>query len=323
MGKISRSEFLKLSARYTAAGCLVGLSACQTKKRETGQAPMEEMKVEAPMKETYATNLGLQLYTLRDQLAADTKGTLEKVAAIGYKQMELFNPMTIEEMSSQISDLGMKAVATHILPGFITGHWQTVPKPGPADFEFDRILDTCAANGLSNVGVAVLFPEDRQSLDDYRKFADLANLAGEKAKSRGIQFYYHNHSFEFEPKEGTTPFDVMIAGFDPELVKLELDIFWVRVSDNDPVTWIEKLGSQILALHIKDVLPGTPKDVKMQVSPEAFMPVGQGIIDVKAVLTAAHNAGVKYGFVEQDQHSQGDPFDNIQKSYQYLQELGL
>ena len=323
MNKISRSQFINRSSRYATGAYLLGLAACQSKSNVVeNQAEKEpEMSEEKTISNDFAANLGLQLYTLRDQVAADKVGTLEKVAAIGFKQIELYDPATIKETAEIIRSLGMQAVASHILPGFITNNWKTVPQPG--NLTYEQILDSCAESGVSNVGIAVLFPEDRPTLSDYHRFAEMANIAGEKAKSRGIQFYYHNHSFEFEPMEGTTPYEVMTGAFDPALVKLELDIFWVKVSGNDPIPLIEKLGDQVLALHIKDLKPDTPQDLKMQVAPEAFMPVGQGILDIKGILTAAHEAGVKYGFVEQDQHSQGDPFDNITTSYQYLQDLGL
>lgn len=323
MKRLTRSQFIKETGRYTAGLTLLGLTSCEPKEERPQDKKIDEMSDRTISSPPYAQNLGLQLYTLRDQVDKDKKGTLEKVASIGYKQIELYDPSTIPETVSMINDVGMKAVATHILPGFITNNWQTVPKPADANFNYEKILELCAANGISNVGVAVLFPEDRPTLGDYHKFAELANNAGEKARSMGIQFYYHNHSFEFEPMEGTTPYDVLTGAFDPELVKLEVDIFWVQVSGHSPIELVGKLGDQVLALHIKDLKPGTPQDLKMQVAPEAFMPVGQGNIDIKGVLNVAHEVGVKYGFVEQDQHASGDPFDNIKTSYQYLQNLAL
>ena len=83
------------------------------------------------------------------------------------------------------------------------------------------------------------------------------------------------------------------------------------------------MGDQVLAIHIKDLKEGVPQDFKLQVPNDAFKPVGQGILDMRSILKAAHEAGVKYGFVEQDQHGQTDPFDNLKASYQKLQELGL
>lgn len=326
MKRISRSHFIRKAGRYSTGLAFWGLAGCESrsgKEDPDDNQNIKDISMESTRVEPYAKNLGIQLYTLRDQVAADKKGTLEKVAAIGYKQVELYDPTTIRETAAMAGDLGLEAVATHILPGFLTNNWQTVPKPGDAGFGYEKILDSCASAGVKNVGVAVLFPEDRPTLGDYHRFAEMANIAGEKAKAMGIQFYYHNHSFEFEPIEGTTPYDVLTGAFDPDLVKLEIDIFWVKVSGHNPAELVGKLGPQVLALHIKDLKPETPRDYEMQVAPEAFMPVGQGMIDIREVLTAAHEVGVPYGFVEQDHHAVGDPFDNIKLSYQYLQELGL
>ena len=220
----------------------------------------------------------------------------------------------------------MNIISTHFLPGYITDKWAQANKMGiikAENYTIDHIIEDCAASQVYNMGIAILFEEERENMDDYKRFAERANEVGEKSKAMGVQLYYHSHSFEFQPVEGTTPLEAMIDIFDPELVKLELDVFWTTISGNDPSTWIRKLKGHILFLHLKDLKSGIPRDyTTFDVSNEAFQALGEGVIDFKSVLTSAHQTGIKHVFVEQD-HSSIDIFESIQKSYQYIKEIGL
>ncbi len=318
---MNRSAFIQ-TAGLALAGTSLGsvLTACG----DTGRKE-ETVEPEVLPGRTFSAQPGMQLYTLRDALAADATACLDRVAAIGYKELELFDPVGISSMLPMLHDRGMFAVATHFLPGFVTGKWQTASQfmTPPEGVSGQHILEICAENGVGAAGVAVLFPEERNTLDDYRVFAQQFNSLGEQAKGMGVQLYYHNHSFEFQQIDGMFPFQVLMDHLDADLVKFELDVFWVQVSGEDPLPWIERLGKRLLAVHLKDLRPDTPVDVAMEVDPSAFLPLGQGMIDLPAVIRAARHAGAIFGFVEQDHHAGGDPFDNIATSLKYLQSLGL
>ncbi len=134
-----------------------------------------------------------------------------------------------------------------------------------------------------------------------------------------MQLCYHNHGFEFEPlADGRRPLDVLMGAVKPELVKLELDVFWVSVTGADPVALIQQYAGRIPLLHLKDKAKGTaPETQESKVAPTTFTPVGAGAVDFPAVLKAAAAAGVEHYFVEQD-HAQGDPIAALKQSYQYL-----
>jgi sugar phosphate isomerase/epimerase len=315
---MTRKEFVKLSAAAALSLPVAGLVGCAPKNKE------EEKEAESSSSPTFASHPGLQLYTVREQFQKDPGGTLKKIASIGFKEMELPGPAALSHRQ-EIKDLGMSIVGTHILPGYITGKWDSIKKygqPVPTD-TMDSIIDLVAKSEVPNMGIGILFPEDRETMDDYKRFAEKANKVGEKSKAAGVQLYYHSHSFEFEPIQGTTPLEELVKGFDTELVKLELDLFWITISGNDPAEWIHNLAGRVKMLHLKDLKAGTPKDyTTFQVPPDAFQAVGDGVVDFKKALEAARKASVPYAFVEQD-HSAIDPFESIARSYAYLQKLAL
>ncbi len=305
---LTRKEFMKLAATTALAIPAASL---------LGRNPIfEDISVAHP----YSAHPGLQLYTLREKFAKDPEGTLKKVAQIGYKDLEFFDPAKLS-MASQVKNLGMKIISTHFQPGYVTGNWANPENPPKEKLE--DIIELCAKAGVKNLGVGFLYPADRKSLDTYKSFAEKANKAGEKSKAAGVQLYYHNHSFEFKPTDGTTPLEAMLAILDKDLVKLELDVFWTSVSGNNPTEWIQKLKGRIKFLHLKDLKKDTPQDfTTSDVKPEAFVALGEGVVDFKSVLAAAHATDIPFTFVEQD-HSAVDPFDSIAKSLAYLKKLAL
>ncbi len=309
MKNLTRKDFIKLTA---SAAMAVPIAIVYGRDSMFGSTSVAQL---------YSSHPGLQLYTLRESFAKDPEGTLKKVAEIGYKDLEFYDPSKLF-MAGQVKDLGMNIVSTHFLPGYITGNWDKTFIKNPPTEKLEDIIELCAKNGVKNLGVGILFPADHTSFDDYKRFAEKANKAGEKTKAAGVQLYYHNHSFEFEPTQSTTPLEAMLSVLDKDLVKLELDVFWTTVSGNNPTEWIKKLKGRIKFLHLKDLKKDTPKDyTTFQVKPEAFVALGDGVVNFKSVLEAAHAADVPFTFVEQD-HSAIDPFESITKSFNYLKKLG-
>lgn len=319
---LTRKEFVKLASTAALAVPFSSLISCAPKKEQLSEESTAALTEEKWP--TYSSHTGLQLYTLREAFAKDPSGVLKRIAEIGFKEIELFSPDQLSR-AQEIKDLGMKVVSTHFLSGYVTGRWDAVkqfgiPKPSNT---VENIIDDCAKNDVHYMGISILFPDERKTLDDYKRISDLSNKVGERAKAAGVQLYYHNHSFEFEPMNGTTPLDEMLKVLDPNLVKMELDCFWTTISGNDASEWIKKLGDRVKMLHLKDLKAGTAKDyTTFQAPHEAFQAVGDGVVDFKKVLATAAEAKVPYTFVEQD-HSAIDPFESITRSYKYLQSLGL
>lgn len=320
----SRRKFVQNSLLAGALGASLPQFLLSCKPSNSAKETTEEM---ATAQETYFDHIGLQLYTLRDAFAANPAETLEKVAAIGYKEIELHDVGLIATFAEKIKALGMSITSSHFSPAFITGRWDVLEAfgaPAPENKEFESIAAIAGEYGVSSFVMPMLFPQERGDLDHYKKLAETFNEKGKVAKAAGTNFCYHNHSFEFEPMGDSTPFDTLIEHTDPELVSFELDVFWTQVSGNDPVAFMDKHAGRISLLHLKDLKEGIqPSYNTMETAskhPEAFMPVGSGTVDFKGVLSKAAEIGVSNCYVEQD-HSP-DPFAGITASYGYLKGLG-
>ena len=153
-----------------------------------------------------------------------------------------------------------------------------------------------------------------------RKLGETLNKAGEICQKSGLKLAYHNHAFEFAAHEGGTLLDLLMQTADPKLVYLELDIMWSTVAGVSPVSVLEKYGSRVAMMHLKNVAEGVEKRYNENVPRTAFRDVGHGVVDIPAVLAAAQKAGVQHYFVEQDQ-TPGDPIEALRASYQYLEKL--
>ena len=154
---------------------------------------------------------------------------------------------------------------------------------------------------------AYLSADERKGIDDYKYAADQLNIAGERCKKAGIQLCYHNHDFEFIKEGDVLPYDILLAT-DENLVKMEVDLYWITKAGHDPVALFEQHPGRFPLWHVKDMDNTEKKD---------FTEVGSGIIDFKKIFKQSKKAGMKYFFVEQDK-CPGSPFDSITKSIAYI-----
>ncbi|MGB3777766.1 MAG: TIM barrel protein [Tunicatimonas sp.] len=269
-------------------------------------------------------NLGLQLYTVREPLVARPQQTIEAIRAAGYRQVELFDTQLLPKLHAVFKGLGIAINSSHFLPPLITSNWNPLVsmgvKPPPADYTFERVVEQAAEYGLTDLVFPYLFPEDRGGIDIYKNLAEQLSKAGEICQRSGIQLSYHNHAFEFQSMEDTSPFQLLIEGTDATLVTLEVDVFWVSVAGMDPAKFIRDHAGQVRMLHLKDKKDGlSPTFLDSSLPPDAFQPVGSGVLNFPNILRAAEAAGAKHCFVEQD-HSP-DPLVAIERSSTYLKGL--
>ncbi len=265
--------------------------------------------------------LGLQLYSVREQLQKDYLGTLKQLAAIGYKEVEAagFYGHSPDEVKAAMQTAGLSLVSAHY-------SFNDLNK------SFDETLSFCRALGLQSLICS--FPgikdparlQDKSfrgqvegfTMDDYRFNADRFNEWGRRTKAAGLQFGYHNHTMEFAPKDGVVPFDELIRLTDPALVTFEMDCGWVTVGGGDPVAYLHKYPTRISMLHIKDFkATAHPATV---VDPPPAAELGQGTVNFRKIFEAAKGARIRHAFVEQESFDMA-PFEALRVDAAYMRDL--
>ena len=253
--------------------------------------------------------IGVQLYTVRTILPEKPAETLKALEQIGYREVEaVYN--VLDKIWPDLKQTSMKPVSVHLDTMLFTRDRDKLP----------AALDNVKSKGFRYAVCPYIAPQDRGGVDVMRKLADTLNSAGEICRKSGMHLCYHNHAFEFEPAAEGTLLDVLMKAADPKLVSLELDIMWSQVAGVDPVAVLKQYGKRVALMHVKNVAPDVPKQYHEKVPRTAFREVDNGSVNVPAVLKAAHQAGVKHYFVEQDQ-TPGDPLASLKQSYDYLAKL--
>jgi sugar phosphate isomerase/epimerase len=255
--------------------------------------------------------VGVQLYTVRDLMKSDFEGTIAKVAAIGYKEVEFagYFGRTPQQVRAVLDKNGLKAPATHV-------------QYDELDEKFPAVIEASKTIGLEYI-VCPWIPEDlRKSPDIWKQASEKFNRCGEQSKKAGMQFAYHNHWFEFLPVDGKLPYDALLELCDKDLVKMELDLCWITTAGGDPLKYFDRYPGRFPLVHVKDLkkLPvitaGGPQNFGDTVD---LTEVGSGIIDWKRIFAASDKAGIKHYIVEHD-HPKA-PLESIAGSYAYLNKL--
>ncbi|QQT26982.1 sugar phosphate isomerase/epimerase family protein [Sphingobacterium spiritivorum] len=316
----SRRKFLKQAGVGVSAAFLSPyLLSCESKKIAEG--PFQ--------------HIGIQLYTLRDELAKDAKGTIEKIAKIGYKHVETFGVdvtkgeffgLPIKDFKKVLEDNNL---VTH------SGHYDLskyLSKNHEDKESIERYVEIAKELGQSYVVAPVtpMFDINALKSADYQYAAEQLNKAGEISKKSGIKMGYHNHFWEFRDQpNGTKGLDILIAFTEPELVDFELDLYWIEKSGLSPQSYFEKYPNRFSMWHVKDMDKAFTKpivggeqdklgfgDIIKEIK---YAEVGTGNIDFTNIVKYADKSGLKYAFVEQDDIYMADKFASIQKSYDYVE----
>ncbi len=260
--------------------------------------------------------IGLQLYTVRDAMQKDPAATLAKVAQIGYNSVEgatytgteMFYGMDAKIFADLLKKNKLIMPSSHYRLGEEQENGKDVM--GTILHDWNKAVDDAKTVGVKYMVCAWLAPSERGKIDHYKKLAEYLNTAGEVCKKAGIQLCYHNHDFEFIEDDNQLPYDILLNNTNKDLVKFEVDLYWVTKAGHDPVELFKSHPGRFPLWHIKD-MDNTPE--------HSFTEVGNGTIDFKHIFKYADTAGLKYFFVEQDK-TPGDPFDSITKSIAYVKQ---
>ncbi len=244
--------------------------------------------------------IALQLYTVREPLAADYIGTLRKVADLGYDHVQLTAaiPLETQHLKSVLDDLGLGVAGIHVGGNQLRE-------------ELDKWISFCQVVGTVDLIWPFLPPNMRESKADWLEAAGIMDELGARCKDRGIRLSYHNHSFEFVKFDGTYGLDLLYENTEPDHLYAELDTYWVKHGGEEPVEYIQKYSGRLATLHVKDMADDADR---------SFAEVGSGILDWPAICDAAVEAGVKYYVVEQDT-CPGDPLQSARQSLEFLRGL--
>jgi sugar phosphate isomerase/epimerase len=289
----NRREFLKISAAGSLSMMLLGAAGCKP-----GVAVSRK-----------SHGVGIQLYTIRDAMAADVPGTLKKVSDIGYKNLELagyadgkFYGIAPAEFKKLVNDLGMDVISSH-----------TQVEAAGITMDNAKIMADAHAELGVKYCVQPWVNEPDRNIETYKKMIADWNEVGKIMKEVGIQFAYHNHNFEFANVDGVVPYyDIFMVEMDADLITMELDLFWASKAGQDPIAMFNKYPGRFQLLHFKDMR--TNQAPFFDVIKDDVCSVGEGVIDFKNILTAKETAGMKYLFVEDDNQGNGKPFEAIETS---------
>ncbi len=258
--------------------------------------------------------LGLQLYTVRDLMKQDFDGTITGVAKIGYKELEFagYYGKSPKEVRALLDANGLTSPSAHHSIELL-------------DKNLQEILDGAQVIGQKFIVCPYLDAKSRTA-DGYKHLAESCNRVGEATKKAGIQFAYHNHSFEFEKVDGLDgklPFDYLLAQTDPKLVKIEMDLCWMNVAGQDPVSYFKKFSGRFPLIHVKDWSKegSGSRDYEGAVGHPVtghITNVGGGSIDFKKIFAQSGKAGIEHYFVENDD---AKSLDDPKASYDYLAKL--
>lgn len=284
-------QFCRRPAALAAAVLMLGLTGC-----ETGLGG-HMVKGE----------VGLQLYSVRKQMADNPSATLDEVHNWGIKYVELAGTykMTPAEFNTELHAHALTAVSGH----FPYDLWRDHP---------EQAIQEAETLGLTYVGCAWIPHQGAFDEVAARQAIAVFNRAGALAAAHHMTFFYHTHGYEFQPFENGTLFDLLVKETNPGQVKFEMDIFWIVHAGQDPVALLEKYPGRWALMHLKDMKKGTPTGLLTGSSPVSNDVVfGTGQLDLPAIFRAAGNVGVKWYFIEDESDVSEQ---QIPESLRYLRE---
>jgi sugar phosphate isomerase/epimerase len=300
----SRREFL-LQAGAAAAALLISA---------------ERRANAAPVGKSPPSSVGLQLFTVSDNLGKSFEGTLQSIHQIGYREVETAGALhrSAAQWRTSLRNVGLHCGSAHLLGD----------DPIPAMMDFAKELG--AAYVVTALYMLNPTPDDASyrkmladlTLDDYKRMAEQCNRLGEQAKQRGLQLAYHNENIEFEPKTGQMGYDTLLAETDAELVKLELDCGWMAAAGHNPAEYLLAHPDRYRMLHLKDfkAIAKPTYGLAEGDSPESAE-LGRGSIGYVPIIKAARQAGIEYYFVEEEPPFVTPVMQALAVDYQYTKAI--
>lgn len=317
--KNSRRNFLRKTTILAASPLLLNhLIACKSEGKKA-VTDVNDFKIK---------EFGIQLWTVKEDMAKDPKATLKAVADAGYKYVESFGGeqgifwgMKPEEFKGYLESLGLSARSSHCDPSFTLD-----PK---TEDDFKKLAADAASVGMKYL--INPFPGEMKTADEWKKVAEGLNRQGEITKAAGLKMAYHNHHFEFLATEGSDllPETILLEGTNAELVDYELDLYWIVKAGQNPEEWLSKYKNRFKLCHVKDLFSKEriAEIEKNETKQGDFWPLGastflgNGTIDFAALLPVAQANGVENFIVEQERFDNSTPLQDIVKDAEYMKKF--
>ena len=261
--------------------------------------------------------IGLQLYTVRAAMARDVDGTLKRVAGMGYEEFETygFDPEGIRYYGLSASDFAQRLRDLNLTTP--SGHYDLNRYVSASVDDLKRYVDRCVLGAQALGQTYITWPllnETDRTIDKFKLVAARLNLLGEHLKTARLQLAYHNHDFEFVEQNGQIGYDIILKETDPQLVKLQMDLYWIaRGSKLSPNEWFKRAPGRFVMWHVKD-MHKTSRD---------YTELGNGSIDFTRIWPDASRAGLKHFFVEQGGNFTHDPLRSVADSAEYVKRVLL
>lgn len=296
--------------RRTFLGSAAALAISSTSLAGILRRPLTTMPAENP----YMDKIGIQLWSVRNELEMDQQTTLSAIKEAGYQQVELMNVMDSGEVVEIAKDLGLGVSSAHF-------NWESVINPSDTVPTMESIIEKATEYGLKYLVLGYIGPGHRESVEQFKSHADAASVAGEKCHEAGIQLCYHNHAFEFKPLEDdVTGFELFVERFHRDFVMFELDIFWSRIAGQSTLKTLKQLEGRVAQVHLKDLKKGTkPIFDERKATEDVFVPLGQGGINIAKVIATCQKIGVAQCHVEQDYSP--NPIESFGVSISHLSDI--
>jgi sugar phosphate isomerase/epimerase len=284
----TRRDLLRLSALAAAAGCALRFPTAAFAASNTH------------------LQYGVQLYTVRKEAQADLPNLLHALRQIGFTQIEL-HPLAFTQpaatLRQMVTDAGLNVPATHM-----------------SAKDLDTRIDFAKQLGVQYVVTGL--PGPPTTLDDYRAVAARFNHWGAAVRDQGMEFAHYFHGHVFLPQQDSTGFHELIRNTDPNLVKLEVDIYWLVQAGQDPAAFLRTHRDRVRLLHIKDRLANAPTSFADDTTADHFTEVGSGTIPWPTLLKQARDQDIKYVFIDEDK-TEIPVLESLRQSFTYLQTLKL
>jgi len=256
----------------------------------------------------HAQDIGLELYSLRNEFKTDVPGTLAKIKDWKIKLIEGGGTydLSVEEFKKLLQQNNLEMVS-------YGADFNELSKNPQA------VIDNAKAFGAKFIMCAwIPHKEGEFTIDDIKKAIDVFSTVGKLMSENGLKFCYHTHGYEFRPYEGGTLFDYLVKNTDPKYVNYQMDVFWVKQPGQDPVALLKKYPDRFLILHLKDRKPGTKGNQDGRAPDESNVVLGKGDVGIAAIMKEAKKIGIKYYFIEDESPKS---VEQIPQSLEFLRKL--